>query len=91
MREGVVDRGDDEVLEHLDILGSTTAGSMVMLTSSCLPVTVALTTPPPAEPSTVAASSSVWTRSISCCICCAMRCRLPMPIVWVLLVSSGSV
>ena len=43
--------------------GSTADGSIVMLTSSCLPVTVALTTPPPAEPSTCAASSSPWTRS----------------------------
>ena len=53
---------------------------MVMLTSSCLPVTVTATTPPPAEPSTSVVSSSPWIRSISCCICCAIRCRLAIPI-----------
>jgi hypothetical protein len=38
--------------------GSTADGSIVIDTTSCLPVTVADTTPPPAEPSTVAVSSS---------------------------------
>src|SRR3954454_18991262 len=60
--------------------GSTAEGSIVTLTSSCLPVTVTLTTPPPAVPSTRVVSSSPWIRSISCCICCAMRCRLAIPI-----------
>src|SRR6266550_1479405 len=61
--------------------GSTAEGSIVTETSSCLPVTTALTTPPPALPSTVMVSSSVWIRSMSCCICWAIRCRLAIPIV----------
>src|SRR5262245_31753491 len=70
--------------------GSTADGSMVTETSSCFPVTTALTTPPPAEPSIVIASSSPWMRSISCCICWAIRCRLPIPMVVCLLVSWSS-
>ena len=64
---------------------------MVTLTSSCLPVTVALTTPPPDEPSTRVDSSSVWIRSISCCICCAIRWRLPIPIPVTPLVAASDV
>src|SRR3954451_24540570 len=61
--------------------GSTTDGSIETETSSCLPVTTALTTPPPADPSTWASRSSPSMRCISCCICWAIRCRLPIPMV----------
>src|SRR5947208_10195892 len=67
---------------------STAPGSIARLTSSWRPVTVALTAPPPAVPSTVADSSSDWTRTISCCICCAMRDRLAMLIGAILLLAS---
>src|SRR4029079_18184008 len=39
---------------------------------------VALTTPPPADPSTIVVLSSSWMRPSSCIICCWRRCRLPM-------------
>ena len=58
--------------------GSTADGIDRPLTTSCLPVTVASTTPPPAEPSTVASASSFWIRSMSCCIFWAIFCRLAM-------------
>src|SRR5450830_1465182 len=61
--------------------GSTADGSMVTLTSFWSPVATAFTTPPPADPSTVAAASSCLTRSIDCCICIAIRCRLAMPML----------
>src|SRR5450759_4559812 len=61
--------------------GSTADGSMVTLTSFWSPVATAFTTPPPADPSTVASASSCLTRSIDCCICIAIRCRLAMPML----------
>src|SRR4051794_26372956 len=69
--------------------GSTADGSIVIDTSSCLPVTTALTTPPPAEPSTWASRSSASMRAISCCICWAIRCRLPIPMSSLLLWPRG--
>src|SRR3990172_6482016 len=59
---------------------SATSGSIATETISCLPVTTTRTAPPPAVPSTVAAASSAWTRSMPACICCAILARLPMPI-----------
>ena len=48
--------------------GSTASGSMVRFFSSCLPFTVADTTPPPALASYSFSCSSCCIRIISCCI-----------------------
>ena len=48
--------------------GSTASGSMASLSSSCLPLTVADTTPPPAAAVYSFVSISACIFSISCCI-----------------------
>ena len=65
--------------------GSTASGSIVSVMSSRLPLTSAVTTPPPAEAEYVLASSSSCIFSMSCCIFCACfirsLCLMPPPIL----------
>ena len=75
--ERVGHRGDDEVLEHLDVvgvddLGRDRHGAQV---ARCR-VTVAFTTPPPAEPSMVSSASAACAVAMSCCMRCIWRMRL---------------
>ena len=64
----LADRGDDEVLEHLDVVGVDDLGGDDTARSSPVPVTVAFTMPPPADPSTVSAASA------SCAAPCPLAC-----------------
>src|SRR5262249_42537503 len=51
--------------------GSIAAALIVRSTSSPWPLTVAVTSPPPAVPSTSVSASSCWALMSWCCICCA--------------------
>jgi hypothetical protein len=56
----LIDRRQHEVLKHFDVAGSTASFAIVIETSSWLPLTTTLTTPPPAWPSTVLPASSCF-------------------------------
>ncbi len=72
----LIDGRDDKVACHLWIVGSRTETSKSTESSSPVPFTTALTTPPPAVPSKVLRAKASWAAIICCCICwaCCMIC-----------------
>jgi len=66
--EGFVHRGEDQVFQHVLIFASQHFPFYGEGGERCLPLTVALTIPPPASPTTVLCSSSSCTCAIFSCI-----------------------